>query len=73
MGQDGEYITISPVDFNQFIKGMANMLKMFDTNGGLFLLLKDIFSLFPDDVNTIAIGAIGAITFVSAVCILRRR
>lgn len=73
MGQGGEYITISPVDFNQFARGVEELLKMFDTNGGLFLLLKDIFSMFPSDVSVIAVGAISAMTFVSIVCILRRR
>ena len=68
----GEYININPVDFNQFIKGMKNMLEEFDTKGGLFLLIKDVFSMYPSDVTVIIVGAISTITMVSIICILRR-
>lgn len=67
-----EYININPVDFNQFVKGMEDMLKQFDTKGGLFLLIKDVFSMYPPEVTTIAVGAIAAIAIVSIICILRR-
>lgn len=68
----GEYINVNPVDFNQFVKGMEEMLKQFDTKGGLFLLIKDVFSMYPPEVTTIAVGAIAAIAIVSIICILRR-
>lgn len=68
----GEYINVNPVDFNQFVKGMEEMLKQFDTKGGLFLLIKDVFSMYPPEITTIAVGAIAAITIVSIICILRR-
>lgn len=67
-----EYISINPVDFNQFVKGMKNMLEEFDTKGGLFLLIKDVFSMYPPEVTTIVVGAIAAIAIVSIICILRR-
>lgn len=69
---NGEYINVNPVDFNQFVKGMEDMLKQFDTEGGLFLLIKDVFSMYPPDVVTLVIGAVSAITIVSIICILRR-
>lgn len=69
----GQYITISPVDFNQFAKGVEELLKMFDTGGGLFLLIKDVLSMYPNDVQKIAIGAISAVAIVSIFCILRRK
>ncbi len=68
----GEYITISPVDFNQFIKGMEEMLKQLDTKGGLFLLIKDVFSMYPPEIVTIVVGALSTVTVVSIICILRR-
>lgn len=71
-GSGGEYININPVDFNQFVKGMKNMLEQFDTKGGLFLLIKDVFSMYPPDVTVIIVGAISTITIVSIICILRR-
>lgn len=69
----GEYISLSPADFNQFVKGMEELLKQINTEGGLFMLLNDTFEMFPSDITKIIVGAISAITFVSAVCILRRR
>lgn len=69
----GEYISLSPTDFNQFVKGMEELLKQINTEGGLFMLLNDTFEMFPSDITKIIVGAISAITFVSAVCILRRR
>lgn len=68
----GEYININPVDFNQFVRGMEEMLKQFDTEGGLFLLIKDVFAMFPPEITVIVVGAISAITIVSIICILRR-
>lgn len=68
----GEYINVNPVDFNQFAEGMKNMLEEFDTKGGLFLLLKDVFSMYPPDITVIIVGAISTITVVSIICILRR-
>lgn len=68
-----EYISISPVDYNQFIKAFEDVLKTFDVKGGLFQLLQGVFSMFPERVNVYAVGAIGATVIVSAICILRRR
>lgn len=68
----GEYISINPVDFNQFAKGVEDLLKMFDKKGGLFTLINDVFDMFPADVTKIAVGAISTITIVSLICILRK-
>lgn len=69
----GEYIGISPVDYNQFVEAVVAALKEFDTKGGVFKLLQGAFSLFPDRVNKIMSGAIAAVVLVSLFCILRRR
>ena len=69
----GEYISISPVDFNQFVKALKDMLDEFDTKGGLFKLLKDTFGFLPDKVNLIWCGSIAGMFIVSVVCILRKR
>lgn len=69
----GEYISISPVDYNQFVEAVVAALKEFDTKGGVFKLLQGAFSLFPDRVNKIMSGAIAAVVLVSLFCILRRR
>lgn len=72
VGNQGEYVSISPVDFNMFVKGFKDMLEELNVKGGLFSLLKDVFSIFPDEVSTIMIGAISAIAIVSFICIARR-
>lgn len=68
----GEYISISPVDFNQFVKALKEMLDEFDIKGGLFMFLKDTFGFLPDKVNLIWCGSIAGMFIISVVCILRK-
>lgn len=69
----GEYIDISPQDYEMYIDAIKSLLIELDTQGGLFLLLKDTYSLFPPAIWLLIAGGLGAAIWVSIVCIARGR
>lgn len=71
VGGQGDYVNISPKDYKTFVDNVKDMLEELDTKGGLFLMLKDVYALFPPTIWVIVGGGLSAVVIVSIVKILR--
>lgn len=69
-GSDGNYIDIDPVDYENMIAPMKELLQKDDDNG-FFALLRDIYKVFPPQIWLIVGGGLSAVITVSIVKILR--
>lgn len=67
----GDYVNISPSDYKLFIDALQSLFAEVDTNGGLFLLLKDIYSMYPPEIWLVVGGGLSAVVIVSIVKIAR--
>lgn len=71
VGGQGDYVDISPKDYKLFIDNIKTMLDELDTKGGLFLMLKDVYALFPAPIWVIVGGGLSSVIVVSIIKILR--
>lgn len=67
----GDYVDISPSDYKLFIDALQSLFAELDTNGGLFLMLGDIYSMFPTKIWLIVGGGLSAVIIVSVIKIAR--